>query len=155
MRFWLLASILPLGLLSCGDKSAVELTVTFDQASITAQNGPLGTTLGGGFRLQFELGPEASGPTTVTPGDFSLRTASGTVLVDQLKVDTTGAGFPLVVDKGSSQTITYTVSSGKTLMPADAAAICAGQVIIVGSVMDSLKGGTDPLQSAPLTPTCS
>jgi len=67
MRLWSLAWVLPLCLVSCGDKSAVSLTITLDQAMVTAMNGTFdGATLGGGFELKFELGPEASGPTTVT-----------------------------------------------------------------------------------------
>ena len=66
MRLWSLAWVLPLCLVSCGDKSAVSLTVTLDQATVTAQSGTLGATLGGGFELKFELGPEASGSATVS-----------------------------------------------------------------------------------------
>lgn len=153
MRFWPLASLLSLCLLACGDKGAVSLLVSLEEPTVSVQSGPLGATLGGGFQLQFALGPEASGSTTVTLGSFALQTASGASLVDPLEVDASGTSFPLVVGKGDTQTVTFTLSSKAALM--NGAAICAGQVQIVGSVMDSLKGGTDPLQSAFITPTCS
>jgi hypothetical protein len=155
MRFWSVAWALPVCLLSCGDKSAVSLTVILEQATVTAQNGDLGATLGGGFALQFELGPEASGPTTVTLGNFALQTSGGAPIVDPLKVDAGSTTFPLVVNKGSSQTVTFSVSSTQLLTQSERDALCAGQVQIVGSVMDSLKGGTDPLASGPITPSCS
>jgi hypothetical protein len=152
MRSSLLALALPLCLVSCGDKSAVSLTAQVDQASVTVQTAPLvGAMVTGSFELKLELGPEASGPTTVTLGNFALQTTSGGSLVDSLPVDSGSTTFPLVVNKGSTETATFTFNVAK----GDHDAICAGQVIIVGSVMDSLKGGTDPLQSAPITPTCS
>jgi hypothetical protein len=151
MRFSLLVLGLPLCLVSCGDKSAVSLTAQVDQAAVMVQAAPLGTTVTGSFELKLELGPEASGPTTVTLGNFALQTASGGPLVDSLPVDSGSTTFPLVVNKGSTETTTFSFNVAK----GDHDAICAGQVIIVGSVMDSLKGGTDPLQSAPFTPSCS
>jgi hypothetical protein len=155
MRLWSFAWALPLCLVSCGDKSAVSLTVDIEQAAVTAQSGLLGSTLGGGFQLEFALGPEASGPTTVTLGSFALQTASGSPLVDPVLVDSGATSFPLVVSKGAEQTVTFTLSSTAQLTQADHDALCAGQVVIVGSVMDSLKGGTDPVRSALITPTCS
>jgi hypothetical protein len=151
MRFSSFALALPLCLVSCGDKSAVSLTAQVDQANVTVTTAPLGSTTTGGFELKLELGSEASGPTTVTLGNFTLQTAAGSPLIDPLPVDPGSTTFPVVVNKGSSQTIMFTFSSSK----GDHGAICAGQVMIVGSVMDSLKGGTDPLSSVPFTPSCS
>lgn len=153
MRFWPLASLLSLCLIACGDKGAVSLNVSVEQPTVSVQNGALGATLGGGFQLEFALGSEASGSTTVTLGSFALQTAGGVALVDPLQVDAGGTSFPLVIGKGDTQTVTFTLSSKAVIT--NSAAICAGQVRIVGSVMDSLKGGTDPVQSAVITPTCS
>jgi hypothetical protein len=155
MRLGSLAWALPLYLVCCGDKGAVSLSVDIQQATVTVQSGALGATLGGGFELELALGPEASGPTTVTLGSFALQTASGSPLIDPVMVDAGATTFPLVVNKGGDQTVTFTLSSTKQLTSADHDALCAGPVVIVGSVMDSLKGGTDPVRSAPITPTCS
>ena len=161
MRFWSLPWFLPLfwvslaSLAACGDKSAVSLTVTLQEPAVSATNHTLGTELGGGFVLEFDLGPEASGPTTVTPGNFALQTASGSVLVDPLPADPSGSSFPLVVAKGSTQKMTFVISSDELLDPATRDALCAGPVVIVGSVMDSLSGGTDSVRSNPITPSCS
>jgi hypothetical protein len=156
MRLWSLAWVLPLCLVSCGDKSAVSLTITLDQATVTATNGTFdGATLDGGFELKFELGPEASGSTTVTLGTFAVQSAAGAVLVDQLKLDSGGTSFPLVVNKGSSQMVRFTLTSMKPLAASERDALCAGQVQIIGSVVDTLKSGTDSLSSNLITPTCT
>jgi hypothetical protein len=154
MRLWSVAWALPFCLLSCGDKSAVSLSVILDQATIMAQSGQLGATLSGGFELKFELGPEASGPTTVTLGSFALQTATGSALFDPLTFDAGNTVFPLVVSQGGKRTVTFTLSSTKLLTPDERDALCAGPVQIVGSVMDSLSGGTDAVTSGPITPTC-
>ncbi|HEX3772941.1 MAG TPA: hypothetical protein VHV51_00685 [Polyangiaceae bacterium] len=161
MRFSSLAPTLSLAfallvpLTACGDKSAVSLTVTMQDPSVTAQQGALGSTLGGGFELEFNLGPEASGTTTVTLGDFALQTAAGTMLVDSLKVDPGSTAFPLTIDKGSIKDVSFTFSMSALLTQAQHDAICAGKVVIVGSVMDSLSGHTDSTESAAVTPDCS
>ncbi len=139
----------------CGDKSAVALSVNITDANVSAQTSAFGATLGGGFTLEFALGPEASGSTTVTLGSFALQSASGTAILDPLPVDAVGATFPLTVDKGGSQNVTFTIASKASLTQDEQTAICAGQVVIVGAVMDSLSGGTDSLKSVALTPTCS
>jgi hypothetical protein len=88
-------------------------------------------------------------------GSFAIQTAAGMPLVDQVTLDAGGATFPLVVNKGASQTVMFMMSSTKVLSASDRDALCAGQVKIVGTVMDSLMGGTDSLSSNPITPTCS
>jgi hypothetical protein len=161
MRFWSLAWFLPLcfgslaSLAACGDKSAVSLTVTLQEPTVSATNHTLGTELGGGFVLELNLGPEASGPATVTAGNFALQTASGSTLIEPLHADPSGSSFPLVVAKGSSQKMTFVISSDELLDAPTRDALCAGPVVIVGSVMDSLSGGTDSVRSNPITPSCS
>jgi len=104
---------------------------------VSAQDGALGATVGGGFELKFELGPEASGSTTVTLGSFAVQSLAGASLVDSLKLDPGSTSFPLVVNKGSSKTVTFTLTSSKVLNMDERAALCAGQVKIVGSVVDT------------------
>jgi len=76
-----------------------------------------------------------------------VQSAAGKILVDQLKLDAGGTSFPLVVNKGSSQTVMFTMTSMKPLAASDRDALCAGQVQIIGSVVDTLKSGTDSLSS--------
>jgi hypothetical protein len=153
MRFRL-GCALSICLVSCGDRSDVTLSAALDQAAVSATDGPLGTSVSGSFRLKLELGPDASGPTTVTLGSFALQDSAGAVLIDPLQVSASGATFPLSIAKGGMQAVNFTISSGKVLASADRALLCAGPVRIAGSVMDSLKGGTDPLLSVPVMPSC-
>jgi len=150
MRLWLALCSAALLLAACGDKSAVSLSAQITQGTVQVADTAFGdAALSGSFSLLLALGPEASGSTTVTLGNFSLQDANGAALVDVLSLDSTPP-FPINVDKGGSQTVTLTFAKDSV----DRAALCAGQVRIVGSLMDTLKGGTDPVSSAPLTPDC-
>ena len=144
MRFWPLFLGLSL-LAACGDKSSISLSAAVTQPTLSVQDGAAGSTLSGSFQLILALGSEASGPTRVSLGNFSLQTEAGAPLVDVLDVKSS-ADFPLDVAKGDSQTVSFSFDEDSV----DRDALCAGKVRIVGSVMDSLKGGTDPV-SSPLT----
>ncbi len=58
--------------------------------------------------------------------------------------------FPIEVAKGGSQSVSFSFDEDSV----DRDAICAGQVRLVGSVMDTLKGATDPVSSVLITPDC-
>ena len=142
--------LLPACLLACGDKSAVSLSVEVKSASLSVEPTPFGdATLSGLFQLVLSVGPEASGSSTVSLGNFSLENAAGVAIVDVLTLPT-GSAFPLVVAKGSSQQVSQPVSAESV----DSALVCPGPVRIVGSLMDSLKGGTVPVRSELITPDC-
>ena len=150
MRFGRVLSILPVLLVSCGSKGAVSLTVDIPQAVLQVQESPLdGAVVSGSFDLLLTLGGESSGSTTVTPGNFSLQTESGAPLVPLLSVQK-DTNFPLVIDKGASRTVTFTLTGDGVVRDQ----VCPGPVRIVGSVMDTLKNGTDPVTSRLITPTC-
>ena len=149
MRRSSLLWFLPLWLVGCSAKDAVSLSVRISQANVAVQDGAFGSTASGSFQIQFTLGPEASGSTTVTPENFSLQTQSGQSLAPVLMVESTTT-FPLVVDKGETKSVKFTFTGPEV----DRAAACAGQVKILGSVRDSLKDATDPVQSDAITPSC-
>ena len=54
------------------------------------------------------------------------------------------------MNKGESKQVVFTLDE----IDVDRDAVCAGHVRIVGSVMDTLKGGTVPVRSASITPEC-
>jgi hypothetical protein len=141
--------VLPAFLAACGDKSAVSLSVDIPEASIEVKDTPFGAAVSGAFDLHFALGPESSGATTVTQGSFQLQSESGAPLVEVLNV-VADSNPPWIIAKGTSKDVHFTFSADSVLR-ADA---CPGPLRIVGSVMDTLKGATDPVQSAPLTPNC-
>lgn len=151
MRFW--SGLLSIGflLLGCGSKGAVSLVADIREPSIIVEDSPFGaSSVSGSFDLHLALGPEASGPTTVTLGNFSLQNEAGESLVDVLhpELDT---DFPLLIAKGASKTVHFTLRQGDSVERSKA---CAGRVRIVGSVMDTLQGGTDPVESLLLLPDC-
>jgi hypothetical protein len=59
--------------------------------------------------------------------------------------------FPIDVNQGESKQVVFTFHG----IGVDHDAACAGRVRIVGSVMDTLKGGMDPVRSGLITPDCS
>jgi hypothetical protein len=150
MRFSSLLCALPLLLLGCSAKDAVSLSVQLEQPVVKVKAGALGGSVSGSFRIDFKLGSEASGSTTVSASNFALQSASGAVLVPILAVDSQ-QGFPLVIDKGQSKSVTVTLTGSQV----DHDAACAGQVQIIGSVSDTLKDGSDPLRSGLITADCS
>jgi hypothetical protein len=149
MRFWPVFLGLPLVLTGCGSKGSVSLLVGIDQPTASVVDGAAGTSLSGSFQLTLALGPEASGPTRVTLGNFLLQPESGAPPIDLSNLTSTPE-FPIDVAKGDTQFASFTFDKDSV----DRDAVCAGKVRIVGSVMDSLKGGTDPLSSALFTPDC-
>ncbi len=149
MRGSSLLCLLPLLLTGCSAKDAVSLSVRISQSALTVRQGAFGGSLTGSFQVQLTVGPEASGASTVTAQSFSLQTQSGMVLVDVLKVES-DAAFPLSVGKGETKHVTFTIE--QSAINHDAA--CAGPLKIRGSFSDSLKGGTEPAESDPITPGC-
>ena len=149
MRCSLLVWVLPLLLPGCSAKDAVSLSVRLSSATVTVKNDPFGSSASGTFGIKLTLGPEASGPTTVSPESFALQTLSGQPLVDPL-MPTPSVAFPLTVSKGESKDVTFTFMGA--LVDHDAA--CAGMLRIQSSFSDTLKGGTDSAPSDPITPDC-
>jgi hypothetical protein len=155
MRRSSLLLAMPLLLLACSAKDAVSLSVRISQSSLTVKNsvfttgGSASGSLSGTFQVALTVGPEASGSSTVTEQSFTLQTQSGASLVDVLMVDS-DTQFPLVVGKGETKTVTFTIAPSSI----DHDAACAGQVKIIGSFGDSLNGATESAQSDPITPTC-
>ena len=149
MRFLTALPVFFLFLAACGDKSAVSLSADISAAALNVRPTAFGSALSGSFQLNLNVGPEASGAATVMLGNFSVQSAAGAPLIDVLPLETTSV-FPLVVDKGSTKQAAFTFMVDSV----DRTALCTGQVRIVGSVMDSLKGGTDPVSSALIATDC-
>jgi hypothetical protein len=132
----------------CGSKQSVSLDAHIESASLSVKDLALGTQLGGGFTLMLKLGDYASQGTHVTVESFSLVGAnSNDTLLAPLKV----GPDPGTVSVGVGQTknIAFTVDGSVLLSASDKANLCAGQVVIAGTVTDTLGGGRSiPLRSA-------
>jgi hypothetical protein len=148
------AAALSAALFGCGSKETVSLSASVGNASLNVVEQTLGTQLTGGFELSLEVGPEASGGSTVELESFSLvRASDKSTVVSPLQV-IPNATFPLSVGKGERKTVSFVLDDQKLLPASDKAAICAGPVQIVGTVKSSLNGGeTEPLASQSITPT--
>ena len=125
------------------------MSVQMTNESIAVQDSAFGASLSGGFQLRFELGSEAAGSTEVSPGNFELQTEAGERLAD-LRDAMPDTELPIKLNKGESKQVVYTLKD----ISVDRDKVCAGNVRIVGSVMDTLKGGTVPVRSGSITPAC-
>ncbi|HET7539957.1 MAG TPA: hypothetical protein VFK05_08795 [Polyangiaceae bacterium] len=152
MRSWSALWVLPALLAGCASPSAsiVSLSVLMSGESIQVKDGAFGGSLDGSFQLQLALGSEANGSTEVSLGKFELQTEAGAFLAD-LGDATSEPMFPIHLNKGESKQVQFTLKD----ISVDADAACAGRVRIVGALTDTLKGGSDPVQSGPITPDCS
>ena len=141
--------VLPVLLVACGSASDLSLSVHISDESIQVTDGAF-SGLEGSFQLQLVLGSEANGSTQVSLGKFELQTEAGEFLAD-LGDATPEPMFPINLNKGESKRVVFTVDG----IGVDRDLACAGRVRIVGSLMDTLKGGSDPVRSEPITPNCS
>jgi hypothetical protein len=140
--------------LGCGSKSSVALSARIQSTELAVEQVTLGTRLTGSFELYLEVGPEASGGSTVSLESFALvRQSDQLSLVAPLAAGPQGASFPLDVGKGQKKIVPFALDTSGLLDAATRDALCAAPVQVVGAVRDTLSGGeTTPLQGAPLTP---
>ncbi|MCB9589980.1 MAG: hypothetical protein H6718_31490 [Polyangiaceae bacterium] len=129
----------------CGSKDSVALSAWISDAQLGVQSGTLGDRLSGSFVLNLELGPEASGSTTVTLEDFALAPAGGTEDLVPAFAPEPSESFPLTLSAGDKKQITMTIPDGDTLSDTQTGALCAGDIEIRASVRDSL--GDDAITS--------
>lgn len=138
-------------LVGCIDTdTAVFVDATIDSPGVEVGDEALGVTLSGEFQLTLHLGARASGPSEVSYASFSLKTASGTVVVESLPVSPS-LPSPADVEPGGTDTVvTFTIDTGTDLLPAELKEqLCAEQVVIAGIIEDSLATTGTPVESEP------
>jgi len=148
MRLWSALWVLPALLVGCGSASDVSLSVHLSDESIQVTDGAF-SGLEGSFQLQLTLGAYANDSTQVSLGKFELQTEAGAFLAD-LGEATPNPMFPIDLNKGESKRVVFTIDG----IGVDRDEACAGRVRIVGSVTDTLKGGSVPVQGSAITPDC-
>ncbi|HEY3254522.1 MAG TPA: hypothetical protein VGJ91_11255 [Polyangiaceae bacterium] len=149
MRLWSALWVLPALLTGCGSAGTVSLSVQMSDESLAVTDASFGSELSGSFQLRLELGSEAPGSTHVSYGNFEVQTEAGEVLTD-LRDATMTPALPIDLNKGESKQVLFSLSG----ISIDRDKACPGPLRIVGSVMDTLKGGTDPVRSGLITPDC-
>jgi hypothetical protein len=140
----------------CNFDTAVFVDPEIETPAVTVGKEALGTSLKGSFTLTLHLGARASGPSQVTLGAFSLKSADQTTAyVENLPIQASPAGS-IGVAEDSDQTVQITIDTGTGLLPASAHdAICAGQVVVTGVIEDSLATSPTTVASNPFAPTCT
>lgn len=135
----------------CGSKESVSLSARIGNVQLSVEQKTLGTALSGSFDLQLELGPEASGDTSVSLESLALL-REGQAVVSPLQATPQGTSFPVQVGKGQTKTVPFVVDDSTLLDAAVKDAICAGPLSVSGSVTDTLGGGRTTLVSPAVTP---
>ncbi len=142
---------LVVGASGCGSKQSVSLDAHIDSASLSVKDLALGTQLSGGFTLVLKLGDYASEGTKVTVQSFSLVGAdSNNSVLSAFKVGPDPGAVSVGV--GQTRNIAFSVDGSTLLSASERSKLCAGPVVIAGTVTDTLGGGHSiPLRSARLS----
>jgi hypothetical protein len=146
---FLLAGAAPLGGCVNTDPS-VFVTPTITAPSAVVQMGALGATVTGAFDLDLHLGARASGPSTVTLGEFSILDAQqhGSIVTP---LSLTGSlESPIIVQPNSDEDDDFTFDTGTMTEPMSVTSeLCASAgVVIGGAFQDSLTGMSTPVASS-------
>ena len=148
---WLLA-VLSTG---CFDTdAAVFVEAQIDEASAAVEQSALATGLAGSFRVQFHLGPRASGPSDVELSGFFVTDADRAAIVDDLAV-VPAQSFPVTVPVNGDVTVGAVFAAEDNLFPVETVEpLCApGGIRIVGVFHDPLRGGSIDAASEAFSPT--
>ena len=132
---------------ACNLDPAVFVEPAIESPRLALEGGVLGSALAGEFTLTLHLGARASGPSEVSFGAFSLVDADGVLVLDGLPVDPSRPS-PITVEPDSDEVVVFTIDSGdEPIADSIAAAICAGDLAIRGTLEDSLESGSSPVES--------
>lgn len=135
---------------SCGDKSAVSVTVTVTEPQLSVEEELLGFQVTGSFGINLQLGKLAESGTSVTLDDIALTPSDNPAQnIEPFDPVATSGSFPVSLSPGDSSTVGFTLEGGDLIDQAGKDTLCAGAVKLRGSVRDS----GDPVQfeSAPIT----
>jgi hypothetical protein len=110
----------------------------------------LGATVTGSFDLDLHLGPRASGPSTVTLGEFSILDAAqkGTIVTPLSLTGSLGSNIIVLPDSDAQDSFKFNTGT-KTLPNTVVPSLCApAGVVIGGTFQDSLTGMSTPVSSS-------
>jgi hypothetical protein len=131
--------------------AAVFVEASIDSASAAVEVVTLGASLSGAFDLKLHLGPRASDAAKVTLGAFAIESADRTKVALSPLEAAADRTFPVTVDVDSDVTVHFTFDTGdaELLTDDEVAALCAGPLVISGTIQDSLQEGATPAVSSP------
>jgi len=143
-------SLLPLTFACSADESTVALSASIDEPTLRVQTSSVGADATGGFSLAMELGEYASEDTKVSLGTFSIQ-GGGVDLITPLSL--AGATFPVSLGVGKKVMLPLTFDASTD--PSVAATVCAGPVIVRGTLTDTLSNNHPTVvTSAPFAAQC-
>ncbi len=128
----------------------VFVTATAESPTVNVVNEALGTSVSGGFTLSLHLGARASGSSDVNIQGFQITTKDkNTVVVDVVPLEASNAKLPITLDPGGDEEVKLQINLGSDLLAKEVGQkLCNfSEMIYTGSLTDSLRGGTLPLDS--------
>jgi hypothetical protein len=153
VRFFALGFILvaaaPLGGCVSTD-TAIFVTPKITAPAAMVLSATLGATVTGSFDLDLHLGPRASGPSTVTLGEFSILDAAqkGPIVTPLSLTGSLGSSIIVLPDSDAQGLFMFSEGT-KTLPNTVVPSLCASAgVVIGGAFRDSLTGMSTPVSSS-------
>jgi hypothetical protein len=139
-------------LVACIDTdAAVFVEASVEDTMLAVQTNMLVTGLDGSFRVLLHLGPRASGPSEVGLVSFSVTDAAGNEVVASLAGEPSPV-FPVTVGVDADVAVAVAVN-GQELPVEAGPALCAGPIVIVATLDDSLRGAILGARSVPFPAT--
>jgi hypothetical protein len=145
-------TVLAVSVIGCGSKDQVIMTAKVSQPTLTVEATALTTELSGSFEIVLTLGDRVADPTSVDIGIFSLQ-RDDIELLSPLDLETDPA-FPVDLDIGQTRRVDVTIRSPEAEVEL-AAELCAGDVEIVGTLIDAAFDDRPiSVSSGPFAPEC-
>ena len=149
---FLLVSAAPLG--GCiNTDPAVFVTPTINMPTATVTSSVLVAAVTGSFVLDLHLGARASGPSTVTLGEFSILDAEQKTTIVPALTLTGSLANPIEVQPNSDENDDLSFSNEPPTSAMSQLCAKAG-VVIGGTIQDSLMNVSTPVTSGVFTVSC-
>jgi len=157
VRIHLLLLLAAAPLMGCiNTDTAIFVAPALDTPVVTVTNNALGTGVSGAFHLKLHLGARASGPSSVTVGQFDILDAqqAGTIVSPLALTSTTQ--LPVAVQPDSTVDVSFTFDTGTKLLAADLGKkLCdVAGIVLGGRIEDSLQGTATPVASGVFHASC-
>lgn len=130
----------------------IFVLATVSDPSVAVEQKALGTAVTGGFTMSLHLGARASDSSDVNLEGFQLKSEDeNTIVVDALPLAAEGRKFPITVEPDTDEDVKIVIDLGSDLLAKDIGQkLCNfGKVRYLGSITDSLRGGSTPVRTDP------
>lgn len=135
------AAALGLALAGCGSKEDVSLSVYARGATLTKGTNAFGSKLDGAVEIVFDLGKYGNESVTVEAIQLGIYRGNTQLVPGAAFELPPGTTFPIKLDPGARTSFNYTITK-TSITVAEAAALCAGPVMISGTAKQTGKPET-------------